>query len=86
MSSCERPMNRPASGCSPFVGVEEVLLLHADPGKGLAHAGDLVAVARVLLLGLQQRQARVEVFPGGSDPVFGHGVLLSLIGLVVLIN
>jgi hypothetical protein len=39
-------------------GLEGVVLLDRHPGQLLAPAGELVAVAHVLLLGVKQRLAR----------------------------
>jgi hypothetical protein len=71
-SSCERPSNRFREALLALVGVEHVLLFDWNPRQRSPLACELVAPAGQLLLGLEQRQARLEMFLGGADSVSSH--------------
>jgi hypothetical protein len=61
-----------------LLGVEDVLLLDRDPGQLLTHARDLVASAKVALLGFEQLSARRQPFLARSGLVVGHRFLLPV--------
>jgi hypothetical protein len=56
----------------PLVGLEGVLLLDRHPGELLAPAGELIALAHVLLLGIKQLPAGGQPLLSRSHRVLGH--------------
>jgi len=53
-------------------GVEEVLLVDADPGQGPAHGRQLVATPGVILFRIEQPQPRLQVLLLGAGRVVCH--------------
>ena len=68
------PVEQVRQRLAPVVGVEAVLLVDADPRQLPPPARELVAAARVLLLGGEQLAARGQPLLSGPDRVLGHRV------------
>ena len=66
------PSEEIGEGCRPFLGVEPVLLVDADPGQLLPPARKLVAAPRQRLLGVEQLQPGSEPLLARSGLVVGH--------------
>ena len=66
------PAEEVGQGRRAVLGLEPVLLLDGDPGQRLAPAGELVAAARQLLLGLQHLEAGGEPLLAGGGGVGAH--------------
>jgi hypothetical protein len=85
------PLKPPAiaehDGRAALVGLEAVVLLDRDPRELLAPARQLVAAARVLLLGLEQLEAGGAPLLAGSGLVRAHrGGSFQTVGILLQAN
>jgi hypothetical protein len=72
------PVEELRQGLLPVVRLEGVLLLDWHPGQLLALSGKVVAMAHVLLLGVEQLAPRRQPLLPGPRPVLRHPSSLSL--------